>query len=208
MSGLLTKSKKMQKKGKLSDPQIGRFLPRGSKGPACVPSLQRTSGRSCLRYPSDPPSLWAPRTAGRKPWKQPKITTFAKSRHHKIYKIINHHLSSSIIMIIIINQSNKQASKQTNNKKQSISQSINQSINQTNKQTIIIVIMMLWQGNRWKTTHRYSNSPYHRTGSGPWEHADRHLLSRSSLPEPAGVLAEFEAEKNPWHLRTERCTWI
>ena len=135
MSGLLTKSKKMQKKkSKLSDPQIGRFLPRGSKGPACVPSLQRTSGRSCLRYPSDPPSLWAPRTAGRKPWKQPKITTFAKSRHHKIYKIINHHLSSSIIMIIIINQSNKQASKQTNNKKnnQSVSQSINQSIKQTN----------------------------------------------------------------------------
>jgi hypothetical protein len=146
-----------KKKGKLSDPQIGRFLPRGSKGPACVPSLQRTSGRSCLRYPSDPPSLWAPRTAGRKPWKQPKITTFAKSRHHKIYKIINHHLSSSIIIYHHDHhhQSIKQASKQTNNKKnnQSVSQSINQSIKQTNKQTIIIVIMMLWQGNRWKTTH-------------------------------------------------------
>ena len=138
MSGLLTKSKKMpKKKSKLSDPQIGRFLPRGSKGPACVPSLQRTSGRSCLRYPSDPPSLWAPRTAGRKPWKQPKITTFAKSRHHKIYKIINHHLSSSIIIYHhdhhhqSIKQASKQANKQQKNN-QSVSQSINQSIKQTN----------------------------------------------------------------------------
>jgi len=47
--------------------------------------------------------------------------------------IQNHQSSSIIIMIIIINQSNKQASKQTNDKKNN--QSVSQSINQTNKQT-------------------------------------------------------------------------
>jgi superoxide dismutase len=70
---------------------------------------------------------------------------------------IQNHQSSSIIIYHHDHhhQSIKQASKQTNNKKnnQSVNQSINQSIKQTNKQTIIIVIMMLWQGNRWKTTH-------------------------------------------------------
>jgi hypothetical protein len=107
----------------------------------------------------------------------------------------NDYNSNNDINEQISNHISKQTSKET------------QSNKQTNKQS---------SSSSWccgketdgKRHIRYSNSPYHRTGSGPWEHADRHLLSRSSLPEPAGVLAEFEAEKNPWHLRTERCTWI